>query len=133
MRTIFRFLSLAVLAMVITFLNGCYSDNFEPEPIIVDPGDPPVSFMDAILPVFESSCTQSICHATGAASPDLTPANAYNNLKNGGYINTEEPTQSLLYLSLTGEGGQDIMPPSGRNEDLIQDVVVWMSQGAENN
>ena len=133
MRTIFRLLSLAVLVTVVMFLESCYSDNFEPEPIIIDPGEPPVSFKDAIVPVFQTSCTQSICHASGAESPDLTAANAYNSLQSGGFVNTEEPTQSLLYLSLTGEGGQDIMPPTGRIEDLIQDVVVWMTQGAENN
>ena len=66
MRNLFRLFTFAVLAVAVLFFESCYSDNFEPEPIIIDPGEPEVSFKDEIVPVFETSCNQSICHATGA-------------------------------------------------------------------
>ncbi len=114
------------------YYTGCYSDQFEPEPIIIDPVDT-ISFSNEIVPIFVTSCNLSICHASGAVPPNLTPANAYNSLVSGGYVDTDNPTASEFYLWLTGDGDRDIMPPTGRNEDLIELVLGWMQQGALNN
>ena len=111
---------------------GCYSDQFEPEPVIIDPIDT-ISFSEEILPLFVSGCAQSICHGSGAEPPDLTPARAYSALIDGGYVNVSDPLSSELYLWLIGEGGRDIMPISGRDERLIELVLGWMQQGALNN
>jgi hypothetical protein len=127
-----RFLITAGLALIIILLSRCYSDQFEPEPIIIDPVDT-ISFSMDIVPIFVSSCNLSICHAAGAVAPDLTPANAYNSLVNGGYIDTMDPTQSELYFWLIGDGGREIMPTAGRDEELIDLVLGWMQQGALDN
>ena len=64
---------MACLAASVLLLSRCYSDQFEPEPVIIDPVDT-ISFSMDIVPIFVSSCNLSICHATGAEPPDLTPA-----------------------------------------------------------
>lgn len=119
-------------AWSIIYFSGCYSDQFEPEPIIIDPIDT-ISFAQEIIPLFETSCNLSICHATGAVDPDLTRPNAYNSLISGGYVDTGDPLQSEFYLWLIGDGGRDIMPPDGKNDELIELILGWMQQGALNN
>ena len=127
-----KWISFACFAFVILGLSSCYSDIFEPEPIVIDPVDT-ISFSTQIVPLFESGCNLSICHATGGAFPDLTPANAYNSLIDNGFVDTNDPTKSELYFWLIGDEGRDIMPPQGRDEELIELVLGWMSQGALNN
>lgn len=121
-----------ILAFGMFLYTGCYSDQFEPEPIIIDPVDE-ISFSNDIVPIFVTGCNLSICHATGAVAPDLTPANAYNAMINGGYVNTADPTASEFYLWLIGDGGRDIMPPGGQDNELIELVLGWMQQGALDN
>ena len=124
---------LVVLAAIIMGgMSSCYSDVFAPEPIIIEPVDT-ISFSNEIVPLFESGCNLSICHASGGVFPDLTRSNAYNSLIENGFVNTDDPTKSELYFWLIGEEGRDIMPPSGRNEELIELILGWMSQGALNN
>lgn len=128
-------IGLVLVGMLLTgsiFYTGCYSDQFEPEPIIIDPVDT-ISFSAEILPIFVASCNQSICHGPGAVPPDLTPSKAYNSLINGDFINTSDPVASDLYLWLIGDGGRIVMPPSGKDDALIELTLGWMQQGALNN
>jgi len=125
--------SIFVLAVTLGALSwGCYSEQFEPEPIIIDPVDT-ISFSTEIIPLFEISCSFSICHSPGGVDPDLTPSNAYNSLINGGYVNSDDPIKSEFYLWLIGNDGRDIMPPAGRDEELIELILGWMQQGALSN
>ena len=132
MKRILGFVCAVSLGFILLCISSCYSDVFEPEPIIIEPVDT-ISFSQEIVPLFESGCNLSICHATGGAFPDLTRANAYNSLINNGFVDTDDPTMSELYLWLIGDGGRDIMPPQGRDEELIELVLGWMQQGALNN
>jgi len=132
MKNKFGLIVFSILALSGLLYTGCYSDQFEPEPIIIDPIDT-ISFGNEILPILVTDCAVSICHGSGANVPDLTPANAYNSLNNGGYVDTSDPVKSSLYLSLTGSGGQELMPPIGRNNELIELILGWMQQGALNN
>ena len=118
--------------IILAGMSSCYSDVFSPEPIVIEPVDT-ISFSQQIVPLFESGCNLSICHATGGAFPDLTRANAYNSLIENGFVDTNDPTNSELYFWLIGDEGRDIMPPQGRDEVLIELVLGWMSQGALNN
>src|SRR5690349_12798029 len=79
---------------------------FEPDPGV------PVLFSQDIVPIFENNCISAGCH-NGTQSPDLRPSVAYDNLVNGGYLNTEIPEQSGLYLWMTEALGP--MPPLGAN------------------
>lgn len=120
---------LAVFIML--FLVSCYKNKT----VYFDTGEEitrTVSFTGDILAIFNSSCNMSGCHSPGGKSPDLTAANAYNSLSNGGYINTSNPQASTLYLWMTGKKGTP-MPVSGVNKEYNALVLAWIKQGAINN
>jgi len=112
-------------------LIGCYKDKT----VIFDTGAEitrPVSFTTDIVAILNSSCNGSGCHNAGGKSPDLSVANAYTSLSNGGYINNSDPQKSELYLWMTGKKGAP-MPTSGVNKDFNALVLAWIKQGAQNN
>jgi hypothetical protein len=98
-------------------------------PVGLDPNKE-IFFSQDIIPIFENSCISSGCH-NGTVSPDLRSASAYESLETGGYLNTEVPDQSELYLWMTEAKGP--MPPLGANETDNATVLQWITQGAKNN
>ncbi len=98
-------------------------------PYTPDPGVE-VFFTQDIIPIFESNCNSAGCH-NGTQAPDLRPDVAYDALWTGGYINTEVPDQSDLYLWMTEVKGP--MPPLGANATNNATVLQWIAQGAKNN
>jgi hypothetical protein len=112
-------------------LTGCYKDKT----VLFDTGEEitrPVSFVNDITPILNSSCNTSGCHSAGGISPDLSAVNAYTSLSNGGYINSSDPQTSELYLWMTGKKGTP-MPTTGVNKDYNALVLAWIKQGAQNN
>ena len=112
-------------------LMGCYKDKT----VIFDTGTEitrPLSFTSDIVAIFNSSCNTSGCHNAGGKSPDLSAANAFTSLANGGYINTGDPLNSELFLWMTGKKGTP-MPTTGVNKDYNALVLAWIKQGAQNN
>lgn len=98
-------------------------------PVELNP-DEEIFFSQDIIPIFESSCISSGCH-NGTVSPDLRSAAAYESLQTGGYLNTEVPDQSELYLWMSETNGP--MPPLGANATNNATVLQWIEQGANNN
>lgn len=113
-------------ALVMTLLSGCeYEYIQEPE---LPPITTELKFSTEIIPIFNEKCNTPGCHAAGAIPPDLSPANAYNALTTGGYINTESPSSSSLYTVMaTGS------MKSFSNAEYNQKVLTWIEQGAKNN
>jgi hypothetical protein len=91
-----------------------------------------MSFANDIVPIFNSDCNVSGCH-NGSVVPNLMPANAYNALINGGYINTADPATSELYVWMKGKPGKPTMPLSGSNALYNAKVLAWIKQGALDN
>ena len=87
-----------------------------------------VSFSNNIMPIFNDGCNTNVCHGTGATPPDLTDANAYNALINGGYVDTDNPEASILYVTMNSGSMQTYTNPG--DEDW---VLAWIQQGAKNN
>lgn len=109
---------------MIFIVTSCYYDEVLPKEV----GE--VSFQGDVIPIFNQSCNMAGCH-NGSIAPDLRPANAYNSLSSGGYINTATPASSELYLWMRGEGGRSAMPnPTNANYNAI--VLAWIQQGAKN-
>lgn len=106
---------------------SCYYDAILPPEIAGD-----ISFSEDIIPIFNQSCNSAGCHNTGGIPPDLTPANAYNALISGNYLNVASPENSELYLWMRGERALD-MPLSGPNATYNATVLAWIRQGALNN
>ncbi|MCH6232612.1 hypothetical protein [Cognataquiflexum rubidum] len=111
-------------------LNSCYYDQIVPRPPDLDSVGPQ-TFSGDIIPIFNQSCNNAGCH-NGAVRPDLRPANAYNALINGGYINTDSPESSELYQWMKGNRSIP-MPTSGPNSDYNNRILRWITDGALNN
>jgi len=86
-----------------------------------------VKFSVNIMPIFTSNCTS--CHTKGLQSPDLsTRTAAYTNLIYYGFIDTDTPEQSPLYVKITT--GTMKVHASDNDRALI---LKWIQQGALNN
>ena len=120
-----------VMAVGIVLLcSGCYRDKT----VILDAAEVTrtVTFSQDILPIFNNSCAVSGCHVSGGQVPNLTPANAYNSLTIGNYLDLNSPEKSLIYLKMSGQKGTP-MPVSGINKDYNALMLAWIKQGGKNN
>lgn len=109
--------------------TSCYKDIIVPV-LASDPDGPPqpVSFKTELAPLFNTSCTDAGCHVSGAHKPYLTLDVSYQQIVNGGFINTALPKESRLYVMIKGEMAQYI--PSAVNKQKVYD---WIRNGAPNN
>lgn len=120
-----------VAGFLALLLAGCYKDKT----VIFETGEDitrPVSFVQDIVPIFNTACNGSGCHSAGGVAPDLSAANAYTALTGGNYVNTTNPQNSELYQWMTGKRAAP-MPLSGPNKDYNALVLAWIKQGAQNN
>ena len=116
-----------VIILLFGLITGCYYDVVKP----ADPNAPPqqVSYSGDLQPIWDASCAKSGCH-DGAHDPLLTPAESYNALMAGGFVNTAIPNESILYQELSSGS----MPPTGKLPSSdIQMVLDWIKNGAPNN
>jgi hypothetical protein len=105
-------------------VTSCEYEKTEP----LDPTDLPeeVSFSEHIQLVFDANCIK--CHG-GSTAPDLRAENAYFDLINGNYIDTENPENSFLYQKISGSGS---MAPYANDYERAL-ILKWITQGAEEN
>jgi hypothetical protein len=88
-----------------------------------------ISFKLNVIPIFNTSCNTSIgCHAKGGKTPDLSEANAYNNLMLYNLINTDVPEESDLYIKIT----TGTMKVHATDQDRAI-ILEWIKQGALDN
>ena len=108
---------------------GCYKDILLPD-AAVDPDAPPlaVSFKNDIEPMIIAKCGISGCHSTGAHKPFTELGIAYQQIVNGGFVNTIVPKESKLYKMINGEMQQYIPAATDR-----QKIYDWIRNGALNN
>lgn len=117
-----------IFVMSISF-TGCYKDIIFPEAAI-DPDGPPqlVSFKVDIAPMLNSKCALSGCHVSGAHKPYLPSDVSYQQMVNGGFVNTILPKESTIYKMINGEMREYIPAAADR-----QKVYDWIRNGALNN
>ena len=115
--------------LLVTLLGGaltsCTWEEIKPQKVAVPDS---AKFSLNIVPIFTANCAQSGCHVKGVQAPDLSAPNAYNSLIFYGYVDTDFPEQSALYLKIT----------SGSMKDKATDVdraliLKWIQQGALDN
>lgn len=125
MKRVIKYAGLFILSGF--FLAGCYKDVISPE---ADPDGPPqaVSFKQDLVPILSTNCAITGCHVSGSRKPFLTSAVAYQELVNGGYVNTIIPKESILYKSINGSMVQYMTIKADR-----QKVYDWIRNGAPNN
>ncbi|NQV53365.1 MAG: hypothetical protein HQ500_09290 [Flavobacteriales bacterium] len=107
--------------------QACEYQEFEP--VVLDDTDT-ISYSEIIQPMFEASCLGSGCHVSaGGVPPNLEADFAYLSLIGGNYVDTLNAEESTLYLRIEKD-----MPPSGALSDLqIEQVLLWIKQGAKEN
>ena len=115
----------SLLSMVYLANVGCVSEQL-PTPIIEVPDT--VSFSSDIIPIFEASCAVIGCHVSGGQPPNLGSDQAYISLTFFGYIDTENPPESILMQKI--DGGSMTKYATDQDRALI---LKWIEQDALNN
>jgi mono/diheme cytochrome c family protein len=109
--------------MFILFLCGC-SDYTIPAPEYPENIPENVSYKGDVQPIFDKNC--ATCH-TGGQQPDLSPDWSYDELTQGGYVNTDDPLESTVYQIFSGtHDGR-----ATEEETLV--ILGWIIEGAQNN
>lgn len=106
-------------------LVSCEYDYIPEEEIILPTPDPdnPISFETQIEPIFQSKCIS--CH--DSKKPVLVTGSAFDNLSNGEYINTNEPSESKVYKKSKDGHGNNM---SSQELNLL---LLWIQEGAKDN
>jgi hypothetical protein len=111
------------------FFVSCYKDILIPAVPPNSEGPPQyVSYSAELAPLFNSNCALSGCHLAGGHHPYLNTEVSYNELVNGGFVNTLVPKESILYIQINSTMQQYIPNASDR-----QKVYDWIRNGAPNN
>ena len=110
-------------------LIGCYKDIDVPA-TPVNPDGPPqaVNYSAELAPLFNSDCAKSGCHVSGGHHPYMNTDISYNEIINGGFVNTILPKESILYIMINSDMKEFIPNASDR-----QKVYDWIRNGAPNN
>lgn len=92
---------------------------------------PLVSYQNTIQPLLTGNCNFSGCHANGSRAGKVELSCYDSTIKSVVPYNSNG---SLLYIALVKTDPLRVMPPAGRLHDYkIEDVRVWIEQGAKNN
>ena len=120
------------LILCLAFLNACEKDYYSPKTVEVTG---PVSFATDIIPILTEDCAIASCHVSGAESPNLAAASAFDELTGLGYVDASNPANSRVYKLITG-ASNPVMPPAGNpllSPEEIGYILAWIEQGAQNN
>jgi len=117
-----RRVMILLTGVLILSLSGC-SKHTIPVPPCPD-GTLGLSYSADIQPIFNSSCIA--CHS-GNQSPDLSDGWSFDELTDGGYMDTDFPCESGLYQIFSGTH-------SGRaSDEEVLDILGWIQDGAQDN
>jgi hypothetical protein len=126
-----KIISIIALVALTIYMGSCSYKFNEPEvgPVI-NPNDT-ISFANQIAPIFNTNNNCISCHGIGGTSPDLTTANAFNELTSKGLINTSDAAQSKIYYYLEPNSASHSQKKYTTSEAQL--VLLWITQGAKNN
>jgi mono/diheme cytochrome c family protein len=115
-----------ISAIILVVLISCKHESIPP---IIDDTTVPsgICFQDEVLPVIQSNCAYSGCHAAGGEDPDLS---TYSSIKQ--LVNAGDPQNSKLYKYAIGSE----MPPTPKTPLNLEQVTLiygWIKQGAPDN
>jgi hypothetical protein len=120
-----KYAFIIVVLMGLITLWSCEYEKIEPVPL--PPITDSLSYSANIQPIFNSDCAG--CHGVGMTAPDLTAANSYNSLINGGFVLPGDADDSKLYTEMASGGGMSAYT----NTSDANLVFTWIQQGAKNN
>lgn len=121
------FITILILGIMMSF-TACEWEEYQVSDVVKED----VSFSQDIIPIFEADCNSIGCHAAGAIPPDLSPANAYQDLFDTDMIDLDNPANSELYVRMIDV--QAPMPLSGVLSPSVTNLVLkWIEEGALDN
>ena len=118
-----RRLLMILTGSLIVILAACTKYEIPKPPC---PEDLPtnVSYSADVQTIFDAKCV--MCH-NGGQTPDLRAGYSYDELIDGGYVDTEFPCSSKIYEKLTGSHADRV------TEEDVLTILGWMDEGAEDN
>jgi len=119
-----KILKIILLLVPLYTVTSCVKNEM---PVKVDYTKTTIKFSTQILPIFQTNCTS--CHSPGGQSPDLTTANAYNQLKLKNLYDTKNPSNSTIYKMINTGGAMNQYWGSTSPSMML----TWITQGALNN
>jgi hypothetical protein len=90
-----------------------------------------LSFVNEIVPIFTTNNNCTSCHTTGKTAPDLSAANAYQALINGGFVVANNPEGSAIYTYPNPTASTHVWKHYTAYQAEL--VFTWINQGAQNN
>ncbi len=118
MRRVIYILTSSLILMV----SGCSKYEI-PTPPCPD-GDMSAKFATDIQPIFDKNCI--VCHS-GSQSPDMSAGWAYDELIDGGFVDTDFPCESRIYQVFSGSH-------DGRaTDEEVLKILGWVQDGANDN
>lgn len=121
MKKTIKLLSISGIVILMAFLTSCEKKYY-----VAPPGPDPdvdVSYETDMQPFFDAKCIG--CH--GGITPNLESPDSYDNIIDGGYVDTADAASSILYEVLFGFMGDDVTQPE---KDM---TLLWIEQGAKDN
>ena len=112
-------------------LGGCIYDWVVPPEVPEIPDEVEISFVNEILPIFTTGNNCTSCHRTGGTSPDLSAANAYNQINTAKYINRTQPEESLIYKVPAPNSSTHRHKVYSEQQAAL--ILAWIKHGAKNN
>jgi hypothetical protein len=93
--------------------------------------NPPVRYQNTIQPILTNNCNFSGCHGNGSRAGRIT-LETYDSILLS--VVPYNAPSSLLFNALIKTNPMRIMPPAGKLHDYkIEEVRIWIEQGAQNN
>lgn len=129
-----KLFQLIILITASALISSCYYDDIY-EPIGGNDGggsgsNEQVSYQNDLIPLWNADCVG--CH-NGNIPPDMRDSVSYDELLSG-YVVPFNAEASILYKSLLGIDGVQLMPPGGQwSTNRINLVKDWINQGALDN
>ena len=114
-----------LVSFVCGVMTSCTWEEIKPQKVTVPAT---VTFSANIIPILSANCAKSGCHVKGVQAPDLSAANAYTSLIYYGYVDTDVPDQSSLYIKITTGSMSDKATATDRAL-----ILKWIQQGAPDN
>jgi hypothetical protein len=124
-------------SFMIALLLSVSSCTYEKvEPLVACNTPDTVSFKKDVQRIFDNHCNTIGCHTgntpTGNLNLEASVAYAQLSKKSSGYLDTVNPTHSVLYGAMNTTSNP--MPPNGKLDKCTLDLVLkWIQQKAKNN
>lgn len=123
-----------ILFGLLIFFAACQYESIKLEDI---PPPPPIdttvdlSFVNEIIPIFTADNNCIVCHTVGKTAPDLSAANAYQSIVDGGLVTANNPENSKIYTyPHPNESTHRWKIYTNYQADLL---FTWINQGAQDN